>query len=124
MPTSGDQQDTRGSSGLAGVLRNPFRLNRSQPTTAGTSVQGHASRLSVSRPEYYGGPPNNDQLFAQLKPGNPIPDRINAANAVRQIVAEYALSSIIEIWSAAQDMLNSEFPSEARQAALKLLTAC
>ncbi|RPB20774.1 hypothetical protein L211DRAFT_491798 [Terfezia boudieri ATCC MYA-4762] len=122
MPHSGDQQDTKGPTGIAGVLRNLGRLNRSHPASPAATTANHGFR--ASGPEYFGGPPNNDLLFAQLKAGSPIPDRIAAAAQFRTIVADYALSSLTEIWLAAQDMLDPQNPPDARQAALKLMTAC
>jgi len=122
MPHSGDQQDTRGPTGIAGVLRNLGRLNRSHPASPAATAASNGFR--ASGPEYFGGPPNNDLLFAQLKAGSPIPDRIAAAAQFRTIVADYALSSVTEIWLAAQDMLDPQNPPDARQAALKLMTAC
>lgn len=121
MPHSGDQQDTRGPSGIAGVLRNLGRLNRSHPASPAVTVN---NGVRTSGPEYFGGPPNNDVLFAQLKAGSPMPDRIAAAAQFRSIVADYALSSVTEIWLAARDMLDPHNPPDARQAALKLMTAC
>ena len=122
MPHTGDHQDTRGVTGIAGVLRNLGRLNRSHPASSAVTAPNNGVR--ATGPEYFGGPPNNDQLYAQLKQGNPMPDRIAAANAFRAVVAEYALSSVTEIWLTAQDLLDSQNPPEARQAALKLMTAC
>lgn len=122
MPHSGDQQDTRGPTGIAGVLRNLSRLNRSHPASPAVTVPTTSARRSG--PEYFGGPPNNDQLFTQLKAGSPLPDRVAAAAQFRTIVAEYALSSVTEIWLAAQDMLDPQNSPDVRQAALKLMTAC
>ena len=122
MPHSGDQQDTRGPTGIAGVLRNLSRLNRSHPASPTATVPTVGVRRGG--PEYFGGPPNNDQLFTQLKAGSPLPDRVAAAAQFRTIVAEYALSSVTEIWLAAQDMLDPQNPPDVRQAALKLMTAC
>jgi len=122
MPHSGDQQDTKGPTGIAGVLRNLGRLNRSHPASPAVTAANNGFR--ASGPEYFGGPPNNDLLFAQLKAGSPIPDRIAAAAQFRTIVADYALSSVTEIWLAAQDMMDPLNPPDARQAALKLMTVC
>ncbi|KAF8472461.1 hypothetical protein BDZ91DRAFT_652468 [Kalaharituber pfeilii] len=124
MPLSGDQLDTKGPTGIAGVFRNLGRLNRSHPASPAITVAVASNGTRASGPEYFGGPPNNDQLFTQLRPGNPLPDRIAAANVFRTVVVDYALSSVSEIWLAAQDMLDQQNPSEARQTALRLMTAC
>lgn len=127
MPPAGDQQDTRGASGIAGVFRNLGRLNRSLPATPTVtlpSTNGIRTSTAASRPEYFGGPPDNEHLYAQLKAGSPLNERIAAAEAFRTIVVDCALHSVTELLLAVQDLLDPENPPEARQAALKLMTVC
>ncbi|KAH0543335.1 hypothetical protein FGG08_002291 [Glutinoglossum americanum] len=74
--------------------------------------------------DFLGGPVNNDQLYLQLRPGQPLPGRVAAAEAFRHIVEDYSLSSIVRIWTAAKDLTDSQLPTEARRAGFDLLTAC
>lgn len=60
----------------------------------------------------------------RLRANNPVNDRVAAAEALRMIIADYPVSTVTEIWSNAQDLLDEENPPEVRQAAFKLLSAC
>lgn len=42
----------------------------------------------------YGGPPNYEKLYAQLRIGNALADRIAAADALRHAVHDYPLSGV------------------------------
>ncbi|RPA83878.1 hypothetical protein BJ508DRAFT_413209 [Ascobolus immersus RN42] len=128
--TSSDPPDPRApSSGLATVLRNLSRLNRSsssQPVTPAPAAHppNHGSRYSTAAHDYLSGPTTNEQLFMQLQPTQPIESRIAAAEEFRSIVADYSLTSVMEVWFAAQDLISPENPPEVRGIAFKLLTTC
>lgn len=60
----------------------------------------------------------------RLRANNPVNDRVAAAEALRTIIADYPVSTVTEIWSNAQDLLDEDNSPEVRQAAFKLLSAC
>lgn len=99
-PAEEGSQDSKPSSGFASVFKN---LTGSRPSkspnppspvpTALLPVNGEGSL----QPATYGGPLNYEDLYAQLKKGNKIEDRIAAAEALRHAVADYPLSGVWQI---------------------------
>lgn len=122
-------EDAKASSGIASVLGRIRNLNRSSssqpvtplPTTVSTTSLGSNAPVEAG---YFGGPANRGQLLAQLAKGQPIDTRTAAAEEFKIIVNEYSLSSVMEIWYTAQDLLNPDYPAGTRQAAFRLLTTC
>jgi Domain of unknown function (DUF3384)/Tuberin len=127
------------TSGLANVLRTfggrlrpgaPASSPSVAPVTSHSSSGGSFLQRRPSQAgdntvkDFLGGPVNNDQLYLQLKPGQPLPDRVAAAEAFRHIVEDYSLSSIMGIWAASKDLIDGQLPTDARRAGFDLLTAC
>lgn len=100
MSRPGDAAQTpepKSKSGLAGVFKS---LTGGKPSK-GTLPQSPASvpqptpnEPSALKNAIYGGPPNHEQLFEQLKASNPLPDRLAAAGSLRHAVQDYPLSSV------------------------------
>jgi hypothetical protein len=98
-PSSGDVAQTpepKSSSGLASVFKSLTGSKSSKSPNAQLPASA-AQQLSGASPlknAIYGGPPNHEQLYEQLKPGNLLSDRIVAAEALRHAVQDYSLSSV------------------------------
>jgi hypothetical protein len=58
------------------------------------SLVQHLSQANALQPATYGGPPNYEQLYGQLKAGNELADRISAAESLRHAVQDYPLSGV------------------------------
>lgn len=91
--------DSKPSSGFASVFKNltgtrPSKSPNPQSPVATTQQVNDGGSL---QPASYGGPPNYEDLYAQLKEGNPLQDRIAAAEALRHAVADYPLSGVWQI---------------------------
>lgn len=74
--TGGKSSKSPNAQSQASLPRNPNGANTLQSTTI------------------YGGPPNYEQLYAQLRIGNGLADRIAAADALRHAVQDYPLSGV------------------------------
>ncbi|KAI9839019.1 MAG: Tuberous sclerosis 2-like protein [Thelocarpon superellum] len=129
--------DPKASSGIAGVLKHLTRGTRapaavSSPNialapTANLLLGRTLSKAAVSAAGPYGAVPANldvDQHYEQIRPGQPLPQRIAAAEALRHVVEDISLTSIMGIWAEAQDLTAADLPAEARRAGFDLLTAC
>ena len=98
-PSSGDVAQTPESKSTGGLV-NVFKsltgskssksLNHQLP---GPIIQPH-NATNTLKTALYGGPPNYEQLFEQLKSGNPLPDRLAAAESLRHAVQDYPLSGV------------------------------
>ncbi|KAI9683820.1 MAG: Tuberous sclerosis 2-like protein [Trizodia sp. TS-e1964] len=141
-PSAGEPPQTPerklSSSGLAGVFKHLAggRLNRSPvPVTPSTALSiSPVANVFLSRSvgmgdtstgmELYGALAQNELLFQQLKPGRPFLERIAAAEAFRQVIEMYPLNGVINIWSAAHDLIDQSNPPDVRKAGFELLTTC
>lgn len=100
-PASGDVAQTpepKSTSGFASVLKS---LTGSRPTRnpnpgSPASQSGSTSLRPSAYPQSatYGGPPDYEHLYDRLKPGNPLADRLAAAEALRHAVQDYPLSGV------------------------------
>lgn len=99
MSRPGDRAQTpepKSKSGLASVLKSltggkPSKIPNvpSPASTAPPLIETSALKNTI-----YGGPPNHEQLFEQLKAGHPLPDRLVAASSLRHAVQDYPISSV------------------------------
>ncbi|EWC48277.1 hypothetical protein DRE_02381 [Drechslerella stenobrocha 248] len=147
-PPSGGKQVSGG--GLAGVFRRlksstaispsatnahpsagfPFQTSPASPhlDSSPSPVNGnYANGLEVvegPRVIAMGGSVHTHHMLLQLKHGNPITMRINAAEALCQALAEYPVQSVSTVWLTAQDLTDIHNPPAARQIAFRLLIAC
>ncbi|EPS39017.1 hypothetical protein H072_7218 [Dactylellina haptotyla CBS 200.50] len=71
-----------------------------------------------------GGSIHTHHQLLQLKHGNPLPMRINAAENLCRTIVDYPISSVSTVWLTAQDLADIQNPPEARHAAFRLLIAC
>jgi hypothetical protein len=110
MSPSGDLSGTPGAkstSGLASVFKSltgskPLKgLNAQSPASTAQQLNG----TSTLKNSIYGGPPNHEQLFEQLKIGNSLADRLAAAESLRHAVQDYPLTSVSQP-ARAFDMIN------------------
>ncbi|KAH7371993.1 hypothetical protein BKA66DRAFT_443779 [Pyrenochaeta sp. MPI-SDFR-AT-0127] len=92
------------------------------PNSADGSLQrlSQVSALRNGRP-VVGGPPELDELVAQLEPGHPFPERASAVESICRILEEYPVQNILGLWSVASDLLLPEQPDEVAEAGYKLL---
>ncbi|KAI9802850.1 MAG: Tuberous sclerosis 2-like protein [Piccolia ochrophora] len=135
-PPSGDGPHTpesKATSGLAGVFktftnrvnRTPGSPNTNLAPTANALLSQQLRRGTTALPkEAYTGPAKLEQLYERVCPGQPLPQRVAAAEALRHVVEDFSLSSIMGIWAAAKDLTDRDLPNEARQAGFDLLIAC
>lgn len=99
MSRPGDAAQTpepKSKSGLASVFKS---LTGSKPSKSSlpqspASVPQPLGETSALQNGTYGGPPNHEQLFEQLKVTNPLANRLAAAGALRHAVQDYPLSSV------------------------------
>ncbi len=100
-PPAGEVSQTpesKTSSGFASVFKSLTGGKPSKspvPHSPATVPQQSAiAGANVLPTAVYGGPPNYEQLYEQLKAGNPLADRVIAASALRYAVQDYPLSSV------------------------------
>ncbi|KAI1823351.1 hypothetical protein F4861DRAFT_540106 [Xylaria intraflava] len=133
-PSPGDgappSQDAKAVGGFASVfkgLAGAAKLTKSAPTSAQSSgppvipteVAEHLSVVPIAQAF----PPQYVTLFEQLKDGA-IGERVAAAHALREVVSDYPLNPVLDIWSAAKDLIEPTNPKAARAAGWELLTEC
>ncbi|RDL35143.1 Tuberin [Venustampulla echinocandica] len=128
-PSSGDVAQTpepKSTGGLASVFKvlTGNRSSRSPNAQSPASIAQQLTGVSGLSSTIYGGPANLEQLYDQLKAGNPLPRRIAAAEAIRHAVQDYPLKGITSIFKEGKDLIEPEKPPDARAAGFQLLTAC
>ncbi|KAI9813782.1 MAG: Tuberous sclerosis 2-like protein [Pycnora praestabilis] len=145
-PPSDDTPQTPDSnrypSGFAGVLKHlaagRLKTSGGSSPAAAAAVTPTSSLLSKALAEsrdgngietgqiyqVQGGPPDYEQLLQSLQPGQPLSARQTAVGSLRYVIEGYSLSSVMGIWSAAKDLIQSPNPTEARKAGFDLLTTC
>ncbi|RVD83346.1 uncharacterized protein DFL_007738 [Arthrobotrys flagrans] len=84
----------------------------------------HANGIDAARPAAAGGSIHTHHLLLQLKHGNPMTMRINAAETLCRSIVDYPISSVSTVWLTAQDLADIHNPPEARHVAFRLLIAC
>lgn len=98
-PPAGDVAQTpepKTSSGFVSVFKN-LTGGRSSRSLNAQSPPPNAQQHNVTsapQPAIYGGPPNFEQLYEQLKAGNSLADRASAAQALRIAVQDYPITSV------------------------------
>ncbi|KAF8538226.1 hypothetical protein BDD12DRAFT_885823 [Trichophaea hybrida] len=128
-PDLSPPEPSKTPSGLASVLRNLGLRNRSgfsiSSTPATPSTSSNVNR-STSQFEYFPDLPESgrQELLDRLRKDKALPERIDAAEALRKRVADFPSHVVGETWRIAQDLVDDDHPTEARQAGFKLLTAC
>ena len=129
-PPSGDVSHTpepKSTGGLVGVFKSLTgggRSSKSPNAQATAPPTQHVAGASSVQSPVYGGPPDYEQLYDQLKIGNPLPERIAAAEAICHAVRDYPLSGVTTIFREAKDLIEPTKPLESRTAGFQLLTAC
>lgn len=107
-PSSGtvpQTPETKTGGGLAGVFKS-LTGNRGNKSAA-PPISSNATTLPISvqlsrklsspkaaRGAIFGGPSDYEKLYEQLKPGNPLSERLAAAEALRLAVADYPLRGV------------------------------
>jgi hypothetical protein len=98
-PSNGDVAQTpepKSTSGLASVFKSltGSKSSKSLNPQSPASIAQNLNPANTLKNAIYGGPPNYEQLFEQLKSGNPLPDRLAAAESLRHAVQDYPLSGV------------------------------
>ncbi|KAN0103023.1 protein of unknown function (DUF3384) domain containing protein [Hyaloscypha variabilis] len=125
-PAAGDaaqSPESKSTSGFASV----FKSLTGNKSSRSTNPQSPAAIPHPNGPHtlsMYGGPPNYEHLFEQLKPEKPLAERVSAAESLRLAVQDYPLSGVTSIFKQAKDLIDRANPREARTAGFELLTAC
>lgn len=70
------------------------KISRGSNSASPASFAQPSVAVSATQPAIYGGPPNYEQLYERLKPGNTLADRISAAESLRLAVQDYPLSGV------------------------------
>jgi len=100
-PSSADVAQTpepKSTSGLASVFKSltgSKSLRNPNPQSPASSSQ-HRNDPITTPAAVYGGPPNFEQLYEQLKSGNTLADRISAAESLRHAVLDYPLDGVCD----------------------------
>lgn len=106
--------------GFRGIGRTGFSLPPTPATPLTNSTHPGMHGRYFSEESVHSG-----KMFVErLRANNPVSDRVAAAVALRTIIVNYPVSTVTEIWSNAQDLLDEDNPPDVRQAAFKLLKAC
>ncbi|KAI1814778.1 hypothetical protein GGS20DRAFT_383529 [Poronia punctata] len=123
-------QEYKGGGGFASVfkgLANATKLAKSSPTSAQSSgpsaIHAEISEQLKSIPVTSALPPQFTALFRQLHDGT-ANERVAAANALRDVVSDYPLNPVPDIWHAARDLVASTNPKATRVAGWELLSEC
>ena len=98
-PASGDVAQTpeaKSTGGLVSVFKSLTgnKSNKSPSLRSQASVAQQLNNAHTPKSAIYGGPPNYELLCTQLKPANPLPERIAAAEALQHAVLDYPLNSV------------------------------
>ena len=97
-PSSGDAQtpEPKSTNGLVSVFKSLTggKQSRSPLSHSPAAIAPQLNGLSSSPPTAFGGPPNYEQLYEQLKIGNALPDRLAAAESIRHAVKDFPLSGV------------------------------
>ena len=98
-PTSGDVAQTpepKSTSGLASVFKSltGSKSSKSPNVQSPASTPQHLGNANTLKNAIYGGPLNYEKLFEQLKVGNPLQERLAAAESLRHAVQDYPLSGV------------------------------
>ncbi|TDZ68348.1 Tuberous sclerosis 2 protein-like protein [Colletotrichum trifolii] len=131
-PSPGDapsSPDSNRPGGLASVFKGltGARLTKSPPTSlksASSILSPLADHVNATRTTL-GLSPNQMESFEQLRSRSAsATERIAAANSLRYVVAEYPMSSVLDIWYAAKDMIEATKTDAERIAGWELLSEC
>ncbi|KAK6511499.1 Tuberous sclerosis 2-like protein [Arthrobotrys musiformis] len=105
----------------------PFQITGSPRPDLQYGTNGdHANGIDAARSAAaaVGGSVHTHHLLLQLKHGNPMTMRINAAETLCRSIVDYPISSVSTVWLTAQDLADIHNPPEARHVAFRLLIAC
>ena len=93
--------ESKSTGGLANVFKSltssrSAKIPSPQSSTSSGNVQfvPQTNSINTVRNAIYGGPPNYEQLYEQLKSGKPLSDRLAAAESLRHAVVDYPLSNV------------------------------
>ena len=84
--------EPKSKTGFASVFKS-LTGNKSSPSPNPQSP-AQLNSGNALQPMVYGGPPNYEQLYGQIKAGNPLADRLSAAASLRHAVQDYPLSGV------------------------------
>jgi hypothetical protein len=98
-PTVGDAAqipEPKSSSGFASVFKSltGSKSSRSPNPQSPAAVAQHLNGAHTLQSSIYGGPPNYEHLYEQLKQERSLAERVSAAESLRLAVQDYPLSSV------------------------------
>jgi hypothetical protein len=98
-PAVGDTTQTpesKSTSGFASVFKSltGSKSSRGPNPQSPAAVAQHPNGAHTLQPAIYGGPPNYEHLYEQLKPERPLASRLSAAESLRLAVQDYPLSGV------------------------------
>ncbi|KAK4657242.1 Tuberous sclerosis 2-like protein [Podospora pseudocomata] len=139
-PSPGDDQPPeRITGGLAGVLKGlagGSRLTKSPPPSLQSlgSIAAAQAQPSPSTKHADDSPlptalrglaPDQVEQYVKLKNRNGhLNERIAAATSLRYAIRDFPLNPVLDIWYAGKDLINENYPENARQIGWELLTEC
>ncbi|KAI3400817.1 hypothetical protein diail_1506 [Diaporthe ilicicola] len=133
MPPSADDPapspETKSAGGLASVFKGltGSKLAKVPPvpssSTDTVSAQLSSERVDTASLAASGLPPHHHEALERLKTGS-LSERVAAAESLRLSIADYPLASVLQIWDAGKDLIESSKPTHARVAGWELLTEC
>lgn len=87
--------EPKSSSGLASSLfKSLTGGGKSKPTQAPPTTGQKSNGTSSERTTEDSGPPDLEKFYEQLKAGNPLSDRVSAAEALKYAVQDYPLEGV------------------------------
>lgn len=112
----------------------PARTPSLGPTRAGSVASPHSADGTLQRLGHIvaqrsgrpvtGGPPELDELIAQLDHSHPFAERAVAVDKICAILDEYPVQNVLGLWSVASDLLLPEQPDEVAEVGYRLLKGC
>jgi hypothetical protein len=88
--------EPKSTSGFASVFKSLTgnKSSRSPNPQSPAAVAQHPNGAHPLQPSIYGGPPNYEHLYEQLKPERPLAERVSTADSLRLAVQDYPLSGV------------------------------
>jgi hypothetical protein len=130
-PPSGDvpaSPESSRPSGLANVFRGltSSKSSKSPPPAVASPSSVALPRADLTNATSISSRTLSDphmEAFELLKNGSPN-ERIAAAATLKQVIADYPLTPVLDIWYAAKDLIDPSKTAASRGAGWELLTAC
>ncbi|KAF2024995.1 hypothetical protein EK21DRAFT_117251 [Setomelanomma holmii] len=120
-PSTSSAQCTPARTPSLGALRS---VSVSSPHSADGSLQRINQGSQRNAQPITGGPPELEDLVAQLDSEKPFPERAAAVEKICNILEDYPVRNVLGLWSVASDLLLPEQPDDVAAVGYKLLQSC